>query len=620
MRKEASFPVRKMSLGGQSVPSDMLSEKDYRDYELQLQPQMDRASVYSYESRYTQATTKSGYAKSNRTSRTSYYDSRASRNSYYDSRASRASSSRRPPSLGAASAFSVPPPSDLIAPQAVYSNGLLGPQDMFGLPSQFSSGSPYPSPLPQQPRTSPLPPQTDYFGAVPSNSALLSVNSAYAGHSSATSPPPAASRSSIVRKSVGSAVNVPSPLGRVTSLTEDREAGKRPQGQARRRSRAVSFVDESVVSSRHSVHSMRSVHSNYSSHSRSHSSPPRNPNRPGSIQSLALPPIGRSSLQLPPGAREAHELMPPMPSLYSRAMASGHDKTGTVPFPAPRVSWNGDSYSNGAPPFAPPPIPLPSASPPYYPSSPRQQNQQMYQLPDGAYPLNHPIALAHQKLSSASTTSLVSPPPTFPAQFPKVSPYPTTPPGLSPPISPPVVVANSRAPTSPGYPSRFSRSPSASLQATTPGDNRDQAAYDFSPSNGYANAQSAALGSSAAPSAEGRQEDMNSSESSGSTENTSSSSSPPSSTPPTSHYGTAPNSPTRPTALVVKGKRAKHAKNSSSSSSARSHPSSSNGHSSSSHHSRKRGLWFDSIDETPRPPQSQQLQAEPTQQQPGIMS
>lgn len=598
VRKDASFPVRKMSLGGHSVPSDMLSEKDY-----ELQPQITGGSVYSYESKYTTVT---GGPRSNRTSRaslhdqrlsrTSVYDQRVSRNSYYDQgasrsslndqrasrstsfydqRASRTSLPGRPLSAGATSLLSSP--DLLLAPQAVHSNGLLGSNDLFGQSTPSTGYSP-------QSRISPsglVLPQTDYFGAIPSNSTLLSANSAYAGPSSATSPPPAASRSSVARKSVHSVV-IPSPLGQVISLPDVDGAKVAPQRPNRRKSRTVSFADDGdfVVSSRHSVHSVRS---NHSGHSRSNSSPPRNRNPSGSVPSAS----GRSSLQLPPGAREAHELMPPMPSLYSRAMAAGHDASGPAPFPAPRVSWNGEAYSSGGgQPFAPA---FPSSNP--YPPTGSE-----LELPDGAYPPNHPIALAHQKLSCAATATL--PMPSTPPAFSFANP-PTTPPAFSPTssyatpqITPPAILPKSRAPTSPGYPSRFSRSPSASASIPTPR-NRDVSSPSCSSPSGHSPPSGYAKVVHSGRSAE--REDSNSSENS--SENTGSSS-PPSSTPPTSqsnHYSTAPSSP-----RGVSGRRPKgHAKNTSSGSSRS--PPSSPGHSSSSHRSLKRGLWFDSIDETNRP-------------------
>lgn len=600
VRKDAPFPVRKMSSGGYSGPSDMYSEKD-----LELQPQYTGGSVYSYQTYQTYQTGESKYTTPGST------------------RTSRASYSRRPASLGATSALNGGP--EIIAPQAVYTNGLLGGQELFGLPAQTGAYST----MPPQGSTRRTPPfgmgpsvvPSEFGGGMPSNSALLSVNSvytggsSYSGPSSATSPPPAARRSSLVRKSTGS-VLIPSPLGQVTSLPEESGgdnmyagggANVKPQRPGLGKTRSVSFVDATPAagSSRQSVHSVRS---NHSGHSRSQSSPPRK----------AAP---RTSLQLPPGAQE---LRPPLPNMYARTMAASSDDAAMA-FPSPRVSWNGQAYSVGGNQPYSPALYSPSGYPPYSPplGTVGTPAEPVYQLPDGAYPANHPIALAHMKLSSASTTSLVSPPPPMPpATMPPMPALPpTTPPattlgfGLAQSDasnSPPA--GKSRVPTSPGYPSRYSRSPSASLHTAQEhqGSVQDHTVATSYLANDYAKTPLAAEqteemvdadSNSNASASENSTEYMDTTSGSGS-----GLSSPPSSTPPTSlsnHTYASASSSLVGHGPLSKGKRA-HRKGhrKASSSSAGSPGSSRDGHSASSHSnsishsvSSKRGLWFDSIDE-----------------------
>ncbi|CAK9785411.1 hypothetical protein CC85DRAFT_284520 [Cutaneotrichosporon oleaginosum] len=461
VRKEAFFPVPK----GAPVPADG-NEKDYA-----LRPQRT-ASLYSYDSKYTTATTINGAPRSNRNSRTSLQDHRSSR----------VSASRRPPSLGAASALSIPE-----LPEAAY----LATQDpLFGLPAQ----APHSAPLQRSPGTGAAQ-QSDYFG--PASPGLLSANSAY-GRSPATTPPAAAAanRRSLVRKSVGSAVGIPSPLAQSTI---SHETGK-PQRPDLRKSRTVSFA-EKPDSRRQST---------------STPSPPRTQSR----TSTRSAPSG----SLPPGAGEPLEPLPPLPQFLR---ASGVDEA--IPMSVPRVSWNGPGFSPE--------------------SGPSKHADNFPPLPEGAYPPTHPVALAHAKLSSASASPPSPSPSTFsPVQF------------STPPQSP----TTKRAPTAPGYVSRFSRSPPTPTH------------------NGYA------------PEVLSREAYSENLSSSGSRSGSASPSSPPASTPPTSvsHYSTPASSIAGHGARVVSGKRpdkAGHRKGGSSSSS----PSSPSSPTSSTS-SRKRGLWYDS--------------------------
>ncbi|BEI79660.1 hypothetical protein CcaverHIS002_0101890 [Cutaneotrichosporon cavernicola] len=466
VRKEAFFPVPK----GIGIPSAV----DRTEKDLARQSQRT-ASLYSYDSKYTTATTANGAPRSNRTSRTSFNDHRTSR-----------VGSRRPPSLGAASAFSIPE-----VPEAAH---LAATHEY---PLSFPPGSAqYPSPLPRSPSNGAT--QSDYFG--PASPGLLSVNSAY-GRSPVTSPPDvaaAANRRSLVRKSVGSAVGIPSPLAQSTVS----DGTDKPQRPELRKSRTVSFVDRSD--------------------SRPQSSSTPSPPRTQSRTTTRSAPD-----HLPPGAAEPHEPMPPMPH-YLRA--GGADEA--VPVPVPRVSWNGANYATEA--------------------GPSKPSGAAYQLPDGAYPPTHPVALAHAKLSLASA----SPPFPSPSTFPVAQLYAT------PPQSP------KRTPAAPGYMSRFSRSPSASTNASP-----------LAAQEGYA---PAVLSSPPLRGYEFSEEYLSSSGT------RSEPSSPPSSTPPTSvsNYSTPASSIAgHGGARVVSGKKPGHRTGGSTSSS----PSSSTS-------SRKRGLWYDTAD------------------------
>ncbi|GMK59647.1 hypothetical protein CspeluHIS016_0802530 [Cutaneotrichosporon spelunceum] len=333
VREEAFFPVPK----GTGVPPSG-SEKDFA-------PRPSRtASLYSYDSRYTTATTANGAPRSNRNSRTSF------------DRTSRVGN-RRPPSLGAASSFSIPE-----LPEAAH----FAEQDQ---PMTFPAQSPQYPTLPRSPSNGSN--QADIFD--PSSPGLLSVNGTYA-RSQATSPPATAAvsnRRSLVRRSVGSAVGIPSPLAQST-LSDGTD---KPLSPERRKSRTVSFVEQRQSSST--------------------SSPPRTQSR----TSTRSAPVGH----LPPGAGEPHASIPPMPQ-YLRS--GGADEA--TPMPASGMSWTGTGYTPEAGLF--------------------QSSGEAYQLPDGAYNPTHPVALAHAKLSSASASPSLSSAPIFPAPtFPVAHAYVTPP-------------------------------------------------------------------------------------------------------------------------------------------------------------------------------------------------